>query len=284
MENQIKFARMEGIPLLIKIVMEVNSRNKKIEAGVEEEFISNIINSICSCLLIKENQEIFYKSDGIRIMLGFLKENNTFRHFAVKVLDFALQDNKSNCRELVEADGLGSVFSYFMGKGFKMNKTKMSALIELGEEHCLGIMNSLIKFLKGVQMDRFMYKFKENHHEKCERLVDLYKKNELKTKLAEKEEEDEGEDDLNPRDYKIVNSGLFNLQLISLLIGFLMTRTDHKDINEKFDKILPINNISRDMIKSTLAAWSSHSGEEFESSDEFSSNKKFIEEIIKKIE
>jgi beta-catenin-like protein 1 len=298
-ENQMLFAKMEAIPHLIKIIIE--NKNKKIEGGTEEEFISNIFNSICSCLLTKENQEIFLKSDGVKIMINLLKENTIFRHLAIKVLDFSIQNNQKNCKEFVETDGIGPLFSYFMGKGFK-SRSKHENLIEIGEEHCLGIMCSIIKFSKGVHLDRFVYKFKENKLEKCERMIELYKINQNKSisiqnskieEIDEDEEEDADENKIknnnkeNKDEIKYIsnlksNSGLFNIQLISMLIGFLFT-VGHPDINEKFIKLFSIHSISIDIIKSTLKTITSNLGEEFESTEDYFSNKSFITEIINKL-
>lgn len=287
-ENQIILAKLEGIgiPLLIKIIFENQNKNS---VGDEEEFIQNIVNTLCACLLTKENQSIFRNSDGIKIVLNLLKENNIFRHLGVKILDFATQNNPKNCRELVEFDGLAPLFSYFMGKGLK-NKKPYESLIENSEEHCLTILSNLTKYLKGLQLDRFNFKFREKEGEKLERLFEFYKKfqrklNEFQINLDDREE-DEDSEEKNEEDiyFDKVNSGLFNIQSICIIISFLYT-SGHEDIKLKIDKLIGIHSVDMQEIKNNLIEMKSHLGEESFQTEggEYISNKYFIENLIKKI-
>ena len=153
---------------------------------MEEEFIFNIVDIICSLLLDKDAQEEFKNLHGIKHMLNIMRDNNLYRILAVKLLNFATLNNETNCSELIELEGLKSVFSYFMGKGLKGKKNKDT--IESIEEHILSLISSLFKFSKSVQYDRLIYKFKENNHEKCERIIEFYKKYDDLLKAEEDEE------------------------------------------------------------------------------------------------
>jgi beta-catenin-like protein 1 len=285
-DNQIILAKLEGMPHLIKIIFENQNKNP---VGDEEEFIQNIVNTICACLLTKENQSIFRNSDGINLVLNLLKENNLFRHIGVKILDFATQNNPKNCREFVECDGLSPLFSYFMGKGLK-NKKRYESLIEIAEEHCLTILSNLTKYLKGIQLDRFIFKFREKEGEKLERLFEFYKKFQRKlidfeNKEIEREDDEECEEKSEEEKYfDRVNSGLFNIQSISVIISFLYT-SDHQDIKNKIHKLIGINSVDMQEIKNNLIEMNSHLGEESFQSEtgEYVSNKHFIENLIKKL-
>ncbi|CAN0519119.1 unnamed protein product, partial [Ectocarpus sp. 8 AP-2014] len=50
-------------------------------------------------------------------MLRCLREKKHAAWCAVKVLDFALTDDSSNCERLVEVGGLKAVLPVFMGRG-----------------------------------------------------------------------------------------------------------------------------------------------------------------------
>lgn len=273
-ENQLALARLEAMPILVKILIEC--RQKKFKGGQEEEFVQNIVDIMCSSLLEKDNQNLFEISDGIRIMIDFLKENNLYRHLSVKILDFATQNNPKNCKDLVENDGLAALFSYFMGKAIKYTKANF-LLNENCEEHCLMILTNLCKFLKGVNKDRLIFKFKEKNYEKCERLIELYKKNNMRLK-----EENLGDDEENEELGKF-NSSVFNIQNLSLIICYLES-SGLEDINLKMKKLFQINNLSQDETVKTLKEMKSHLGEGFESEDQnYFSVKNFIDEILKNI-
>lgn len=278
--NQLILAKRQVLPHFLKILLEF--QHKRISDSEEEEFIHNIVNTICSLLLKKENQLIFRNSDGIGIMLTFLKENNIYRHFGIKILDFATQNNSNNCKDLIELKGLSLIFSYFMGKGIKKKKKgKLDSLIEACEEHCISILVSLAKYLKGVQLDRFIHKFKENSQEKCERLFEFlnyYKKKFEKNYKNKSIEEDEEQDEDSIYIDKI-NSGLFNIQNISLIVCFLLSAKD-EELIEKIRKLGVINNTNLDEFKDLLKDMYSHIGDDTEQYD-YPSTKILIENLIK---
>jgi beta-catenin-like protein 1 len=242
-------------PLLLKVLIESSSQR----GASEEEFLQNIVNTLCSILLEEEGKEIFRNSDGIAICLNLMKENNLIRHLAVKILDYALQNSKENCKVLIESGGLAVIFSYFMGKGFK-NKKSTSKIIEGNEEHCINIISSILKLSQGVNLDRLIYKFKENNSEKAERLFELYIKYQ-KIKSSESK---------------------FVLQSLSLIISFLYANTINK---QKIETLFALHNISSSELKEILGEMNTHLGDEGfdnEGSDVFSI-KNFVENIIKKL-
>lgn len=178
------------------------------------------------------------------------------RHIAIKTLNFACQENFSNSNYLVEIDGLGSIFSYFMGKGMKNKLKKMADLIEENEEHCVSIITTLCKFLVNVNLDRLVFKFQENNFEKCERLIEFYKKYEKKLKdfeLISDEEDSDNNEDLskNNRYFKKLNKGLLVFQNVSFILAFILSKIDKKMTN-KIKELLKINDIKMINIKNTL--------------------------------
>jgi beta-catenin-like protein 1 len=269
-ESQVLFTKKDGLNLTLQLFTQMPEP----KGEEEEEFIYNIVNTICSCLLLPENQSTFKQSDGIKSMLALMKDNTIFRHLAVKILNYATQNNYKNCKQLVELDGLKSVFSYFMGKGFK-GKPKLESLFNSMEEHCLSILLSLCKYTKGIQAERLIYKFKENSYEKCNRLMTLFKKYEMTY------EQEGNENDQEDEYVEKLNSGLFNLQTICTILGFLLT-SGGDDVKKHLSDLATKNGVSVKRIKSVLEDFANHMGEEFVSDESFS-NRNFINNLINSI-
>jgi len=176
-----------------------------------------------------------------------------------------------------------------MGKGIrKKKKAKLDSLIETCEEHCISILVSLAKYCRGIQLDRFIYKFKENNQEKCERLLEYmnyyYKKFEknYKEKIEDDEIIIEQEQDEESKYLEKINSGLFNIQNVSLIIYFLQSLNDDH-IKEKLRNLMILNNVDSNEIKETVKDMYFHIGEEIEKTDS-PSTKIFIENLLKNID
>jgi beta-catenin-like protein 1 len=258
-DHQMLFMKRDGLNKAMSVFLDSDIPKDE----VEEEFIFNIVDIICCVLLNREAQEEFKNLHGINHMLNIMRENNIFRILAVKLLNFVTLNNETNCSELIELEGLKSIFSYFMGKGLKGKKNE--DIIESIEEHILSLIASLFKFTKSVQYDRLIYKFKENNHEKCERIIEFYKKYDDLLKGEEDEERFE--------------NVLFTLQYAAIILGCLLT-CSHEDIKIKCKNLFPMNNITVMGISKILEDMSQNLGEDFESDETFS-NKRFVDNLIK---
>ena len=153
------------------IVNIKENTNRKILIGNQEEFANNIVDCICSALLYEENKKMFAIADGVNIMIDFMRENNTFRHLGIKVLNFAIQNSKENAIQFVESNGLCVLFPYFMSKGMKRIKKEIATK---GEESSIEIIVNLLRYVNGVNYDRVIFKFKENKNEKIKQLIEVY--------------------------------------------------------------------------------------------------------------
>lgn len=71
-ETQRKVGELDGVDLLLQAVNNVKHVRKP-KSPEDEEFIENIFNSLCSLLLIPENQSRFNASEGIQLMLIVIK-------------------------------------------------------------------------------------------------------------------------------------------------------------------------------------------------------------------
>ena len=171
-ENKKRFAKMEGVPILVNVIVNIKENtNRKILIGNQEEFANNIVDCICSALLYEENKKMFAIADGVNIMIDFMRENNTFRHLGIKVLNFAIQNSKENAIQFVESNGLCVLFPYFMSKGMKRIKKEIATK---GEESSIEIIVNLLRYVNGVNYDRVIFKFKENKNEKIKQLIEVY--------------------------------------------------------------------------------------------------------------
>ena len=171
-ENKKRFAKMEGVPILVNVIVNIKENtNRKILIGNQEEFANNIVDCICSALLYEENKKMFAMADGVNIMIDFMRENNTFRHLGIKVLNFAIQNSKENSIQFVESNGLCVLFPYFMSKGMKKIKKEIATK---GEESSIEIIVNLLRYVDGVNYDRVIFKFKENKNEKIKQLIEVY--------------------------------------------------------------------------------------------------------------
>ena len=171
-ENKKRFVKMEGVPILVNVIVNIKENtNRKILIGNQEEFANNIVDCICSALLYEENKKMFAMADGVNIMIDFMRENNTFRHLGIKVLNFAIQNSKENAIQFVESNGLCVLFPYFMSKGMKKIKKEIATK---GEESSIEIIVNLLRYVYGVNYDRVIFKFKENKNEKIKQLIEVY--------------------------------------------------------------------------------------------------------------
>lgn len=111
-------------------------------------------------------------------------------------------------------------------------------------EHILASIVSLLLHTKGSDLQRVLHKFTEENGAKIERLVDLFEKNNNRTKIVEKQifllqkERNETYQDYNPEDDEAefdllrLESGLYALQMTCVIICFVFVLSE-KDIQEK---------------------------------------------------
>ena len=170
-KNQKNFAKLEGVPQMINLVVNIKENANTTIQGTYEEYVNNVFDCICGALMINENREMFNKADGVNIMIDLMRDNDIFRHLGIKVLNYALQDNENNCIQFIKGNGLCILFPYFMCKGMNKvtNETKT-----LGIEYSIEIINNLLRYSKGVELDRVIYKFRENKSEKTKQLLQYY--------------------------------------------------------------------------------------------------------------
>ncbi|KAF1323140.1 Beta-catenin-like protein, partial [Globisporangium splendens] len=196
----------------------------------EEEFVENLVNSLCSVLLAPAAQTHFRHLEGLELVLRCMKDRTQFVfRGALRILDHAIMGNARNCERLVEVGGLKIVFSVFMGKKTAKIKNKKVKGAEKAkeEENTMSIMASLCALLtpeaKYDVFDRFHAKFVENDMEKVDRLVDLFVKYHQRVVQSDgaEDENDEEDEDEDERYLRRLDAGLFTLQRITHAVAHL---------------------------------------------------------------
>lgn len=201
-------------------------RKKDPSSDEEEEFVENLVNSLCSILLSPSAQQHFRRLEGLELMLRCLKDRKLFIFpAALRVLDHATMDNARNCERLVEVGGLKSIFSVFMGrKSAKASNNKKRDKAK-EEENVVGIVTSMCAFVhvdaKYDVFDRLHAKFVESDMEKVDRLVDLFSKYLNRVANSTQVDDDDEEQDNEDRYLLRLDAGLFVLQRIAFVIAHL---------------------------------------------------------------
>ena len=176
----------------------------------------------------------------------------------IKALDFAMSGPAGTacCETFIEALGLKTLFSSFMGKArihlcasitytdfdeqsSKKNKSNPSSAISDSTGHILGVLSSLFTNLPSDSTPRMrlLAKFVENSYEKVDRLLDI--RDGAVTRLAavdraiEAEKEEMKENGEKPTEVdedrwllRRLDDGLYTLQTVDYILGWVCMEDD----------------------------------------------------------
>lgn len=171
-------------------------------------------------------------------MILMMKEKRECKSRAIKTLDYAMSGphGGSICTAFVEALGLKTLFSAFMGK---VKKGKSSALPPPEDvAHILGIMSSLLSHLESDSTDRIrlLAKFVENNYEKTDKLLDI--RDSAVKRLKQTDASIEREKDMDAEDgdnilndeaavyLRRLDGGLFTLQTVDYILAWIVMEDD----------------------------------------------------------
>ncbi|KAJ3136177.1 hypothetical protein HK100_001951 [Physocladia obscura] len=245
-ENRLALINLGGVTTLLKVISAY--RKKDAKDADEIEMMENFFDTLCSTLGEKEGKTAFLEEEGVELMIIILREKKMARMRALKVLTHAMTgDGGSECSDrFIEALGLKTLFPIFMHKGLKTYKKEYKAHVE---KHVLSILASLFKTASPENRLRLSIKFTENNFEKVERLMELHEQYAAKVLAADQqfesnrlarnsdgEEEEEGNDidTEEERYFNRLEKGLFTLQLVDLVCGFLCTEVSEDQVVRLF--------------------------------------------------
>ncbi|GBF90342.1 hypothetical protein Rsub_02448 [Raphidocelis subcapitata] len=255
-ENQRRLGAADGIDALLMAISPYKSRDP--QDAEEEEYLENVFDALCCCIMLPDNRAAFVAAEGIELMYLLLKAKRASRYGAVKALDFACTRCPPAADRLVEVGGLAPLFALFMGrakvKGPKGEKTGRDVAQEM-EERAVSLVSSLLQHVtKAALRDRVAAKFVEAEFEKTDMLVEIMFKYEDRVAAAEArlapqfEAGDLDEDDVVAEQ---LDAGLFTLQGCVVIAAALWAAGD-PGLRKRLLALLHQRGRSLDMIREYL--------------------------------
>jgi len=248
--NRLKLGELQGLDVLLTAIAGYRKRDPS--SPDEIEYLENLFDSVCSCLLEAQNKQRFLEAEGIELMLILVKEKIFSRKGAVKVLSYALSgdEGEQNANRFVEVLGLKTIFATFMKKGSKSMKKayKENYSDTEEEERILSIISSLLQNVQGESRLRLLAKFVEENYEKTDRLMDLYFSYSTRVRNTDAEIDEEkrklieNEEEINDDEFylKRLDGGLFVLQIVDLILLYICTCEEDSSIREHVMKVLKV--------------------------------------------
>eukprot|EP00775_Hariotina_reticulata_P010490 gene10490-10649_t len=230
--NQALLGGANGIDTLL--VCLAGFKSKEPADAEEQEFMENVFDTLCSCLMLPANRSAFVECEGMELMHLLLKSKKSSRYGAIKAIDFATTRCPPACDRLVEAGALAQLFAVFMGRS-KVKNSKGEADKEAArevEERCISIISNLFQGVtKNSRKERLAAKFVEAEFEKVDRLMEIAFRYEAGVRASESrlaaEAAELGEDvDEDELLLERLDAGLFTLQCVMVILAALWSTGD----------------------------------------------------------
>ncbi|TKY47335.1 Beta-catenin protein 1 [Spatholobus suberectus] len=255
--NQKKLGQMNGVDVVLQAVAMYKSKDPK--SSDEEEMLENLFDCLCCLLMPLENKERFVKAEGVELMIIIMKQKKLAYGSAIRALDFAMTKYPPACERFVDVLGLKTAFAAFMGKIPVSKKNKKERYQEELEERLVSLIASLFGgILRGSRRERLLSKFVENECEKIDRLMELYirysDRVKAETERLNQVELDDLEMDEDERYNRKLESGLYTLQLIAVILGHLWC-SEHQQMRGRIELLLKQNKLSKKHIKDILQVY-----------------------------
>lgn len=273
-----KCVEMNGLESLLQAVSAY--KKKEPEDDGEKELVENLFDSICAVVMVEENKAQFVSLEGVELMLillgsGGKKPSNEGKksstaHFvavpALKCLDYVLSGNKTACERFVDALGLKSLFSMFMGRNAKTLRKALGNEAVLEQEiRAASVVCSLFKNIENVdRRDRLCAKFVEQDFAKCDRLVELWVEFAKRVSVEQARLEDDADTGIElteEEEYlQKLDAGLSTLEHLSLVFAHLWA-TDHGPIMRRLYLDASQNSIELAHVRDILRQHAHHVGD-----------------------
>ncbi|KAH8118573.1 DUF1716-domain-containing protein [Phellopilus nigrolimitatus] len=236
--NRLAFGKTDGVETALKVLSQYRRRNP-VDAD-EEEFMGNVFDALCAALSEPEIKKLFLDAEGIDLMVLMLKDKKDSSPQCIKLLDFAMSGPAGTacCETFVEALGLKTLFSAFMGKSSKKGKNASPAISD-STVHILGAFSSLFSNLPSDSRPRMrlLAKFVENNYEKVDRLLDLREGAALRLAAIDKEIAEErkqmkedgeevGEVEEDRWYLRRFDGGLYTMQTVDYVLAWVCMEDD----------------------------------------------------------
>ncbi|KAI7744534.1 hypothetical protein M8C21_016208 [Ambrosia artemisiifolia] len=269
--NQKRLGQMNGVDVVLQAVAMYKSRDPR--SLDEEEMVENLFDCLCCLLMPVENKERFLKAEGVELMIIVMNQKKFCYGSAIRALDFAMTNYPPACERFVDVMGLKTAFPAFMVFDiitlFLMyqipsSKNKKRSKEEL-EERLISLVASLFGgVLKGSRRERLLSKFVENEFEKIDRLMELYMRYSNRVKEESERLNDIELDDLEMDEDEKYNrkleSGLYSLQLIAVILGHLWS-SEHPRIRARIELLLKQQKLTKNDVKNVLQEYHDNIGD-----------------------
>ncbi|KAG9218906.1 hypothetical protein CCMSSC00406_0000980 [Pleurotus cornucopiae] len=261
--NRVEFGKQDGAEVSLKVLSQYRRRDP-VDAD-ETEFMENVFDALCSALIETSVKELFLKAEGPDLMVLLMKEKQQARSRSIKCLDYAMAGTTGTamCEAFVDALGLKTLFSAFMGKSSKKQKSGPAPPASEDTQHILGIMSSLFSNLpsESPARIRLLAKFVENTYEKVDRLLDIRTSTHGRLSVTDAEIEREkkalladGEEVTSEEEeawyLRRLEGGLFTLQTVDFILAWIIMEDD--GIRDHAQKMLSRKNQTMEDIIQTL--------------------------------
>ncbi|KAI4299683.1 hypothetical protein L6164_033117 [Bauhinia variegata] len=261
--NQKKLGQMNGVDVVLQAVAMYKSKDPK--SSDEEELLENLFDCLCCLLMPMENKERFVKAEGVELMIIIIKQKKLAYGSAIRALDFAMTKYPPACERFVDVLGLKTAFAAFMGKIPISKKNKKERYQEELEERIISLIASLFGgILRGSRRDRLLSKFVENECEKIDRLMELYVRYsdrvKAETERLNQVEFDDLEMDEDEKYNRKLESGLYTLQLIAVILGHIWC-SEHAQMRARIELLLKQNRLGKKDIKDILQEYHDNIGD-----------------------
>ncbi|KAJ6539393.1 Catenin-beta-like protein [Mycena capillaripes] len=238
-ENRLQLGKKDGVETFLKVLSQYRRRDP-IDAD-ETEFMENVFDSLCSALSEESIKTLFLAAEGPDLMVLIMKEKLQARSRAIKTLDYAMSGTSgtASCEAFVEALGLKTLFSAFMGKTPKKQKSSAPPPASEDTSHILGILSSLFSNIpsESPARIRLLAKFVEGTYEKVDKLLEIRDNATSRLKAVDAEIEAEkkeliadGEEVTSEEEdtwyLRRLESGLFTLQTVDYILAWIAMEDD----------------------------------------------------------
>ncbi|KAH7534008.1 hypothetical protein FEM48_Zijuj04G0192100 [Ziziphus jujuba var. spinosa] len=280
--NQKRLGQMNGVDVLLQAVAMYKSKDPK--NPDEAEMLENLFDSLCCLLMPLENKERFVKAEGVELMIIIMKQKKSAYGSAIRALDFAMTKYPPACERFVDVLGLKTAFAAFMGKASNLfsrccarfedigidivkhyiptnKKNKKERYQEELEERIVSLIASLFGgIMRGSRRERLLSKFVENECEKIDRLMELYLRVKAETERIKQLELDYLEMDEEEKYNRRLESGLYTLQLIAIILGHLWC-SEHAQMRARIELLLKQQKLTKKNIKDILQEYHDNIGD-----------------------
>ncbi|KAJ3924055.1 Catenin-beta-like protein [Lentinula edodes] len=271
--NRLELGKKDGIETLLKVASQYRRRDP-VDAE-ELEFMENVFDSLCSALNEPDNKMLFVEAEGPDLMVLLIKEKIESRSKSIKTLDYAMSGPAGtlNCQAFIDALGLKTLFSAFMGKSTKKHKSAALPLASEDTSHILGIISSLFSNLPSDSPERIrlLTKFVENNYDKVDKLLDIRDNSLSRLRVADAEIERQKKDvladgeEISPEDEDAwyilrLDGGLYTLQTVDYILAWIAMEDD--GIRLHLSQMLSRKNQSLKDVVQTLRIYHDNVGED----------------------